>query len=1324
MDQYRFGDENAVHSETQLSGFSDAQGLNCSDTLNHDLCLNTREMTYAGLSGLDVVAGLSAADMASDALEANLNGLFLCSVKDCDSVKLLDESDSDSQPSLRGLGLPTLTGPKEVKQGGRSNSGPARKGKHQHSSPQTSFLDCSLCGKVFSSASSLTKHYLTHSQERKHVCRICSKAFKRQDHLSGHMLTHQKTKPFMCLEKGCTKSYCDHRSLRRHYEVQHGLCALKEAPDEDGGDESLLPHNTLIQAGQGGVRPTERLTVHSESKSDSSPPKRDLLRCIVNNFVNQKLPSAALSSAEHTSTDLTDSWPPCSSSASQVSCAASNSSGLVEAAGDDILKDHLPCQKSAAASNVYAIINPGNVSVIAPGENTVTNLTDRSSIPEPQFPLEPAGLEYCPSSALPCFPIFRGQKTSQTNSHQSSGNFQWMRNVPVCAKNKRNSVCGAHKPPLVAQDVSEGLAGPSHTFSAFPQTYECPDTLSFAVAPFKAEEEALGDSTLSCPEEAFRSARSHDSHPWESSGESSFQDIQKQNVFQNESGPLVRQLFVKSQESVVSQEQVQVQQHLLQMITKSQHILSHAQMVAPSQLVTSEAKHAAPKPLQAVFQQPPHLAHQLPEPTEYDGSSTYLQKSITQLQKDVLSDNEKRGQQTVPAFQSLQPGPLKECTGLKDASVPSQVQPAVHDNAMGCHSYGKSNQLENKTSMSNRKEKSKGCSKETGGKTQTGAGRSRRLPGIRKEKLRFDATCTASPSQVAMASFSSGASPVPAFREKPRLTIFNRIQGGNIYSLTNTVKEESLSAGCNKTSDVPTDGGKYESGFLCKNCSQLFYTEKGLESHMCFHSEQWYSPERKEEQQVHNAENVNAQKLLLQPTGDGSSPSKTEMRLEDVTVAPLVIPVSVPVTATNPQAGNEVGHSCVLKVNENESQDAKDLKESLHQKKRKRQIRPKSLFIPPPPSSFEVQPGTGGCYQSNLRSPVFLVDHLLRDLFQCSPYTPPPMISPIREGSGLYFSTLCSSANGDPNQLFSTVLDRMDRDFGFCLVKDNTKISIEPHINIGSRFQAEIPNLQDRSYLESDEQAASLVWKPWGDIATNQETQDRVTELLNMACSSVMPGGGTNLELALHCLHEAQGNVLEALEMLLFGGPQKSESHPLANYRYAGSDIWTPVERQLFKKAFCVHKKDFYLIQKKIQTKNVSQCVEYYYIWKKIIKFDYSRVQVIEKKVKKDKNELEKTEEKTACSPPQRNSHLPKEGMKIKQKNYKKMPHGTWSPSCSLKGSPYRSGSTDDQCAFPCRECERVFDKIKSRNAHMKRHRLQEQVEPLMKIKWPLKHFK
>lgn len=42
---------------------------------------------------------------------------------------------------------------------------------------------CPTCGKVFSNSSALTKHKLTHSDERKYVCQLCAKAFKRQDHL-------------------------------------------------------------------------------------------------------------------------------------------------------------------------------------------------------------------------------------------------------------------------------------------------------------------------------------------------------------------------------------------------------------------------------------------------------------------------------------------------------------------------------------------------------------------------------------------------------------------------------------------------------------------------------------------------------------------------------------------------------------------------------------------------------------------------------------------------------------------------------------------------------------------------------------------------------------------------------------------------------------------------------------------------------------------------------------------------------------------------------------------------------------------------------------
>ncbi|XP_014379046.1 zinc finger protein 541 isoform X2 [Alligator sinensis] len=1249
----------------QLPGFSESQGLNCSDPLNHDLCSDTRHMMYTGLNSLDMDPTPSATDIAMDTLEDNLDALSLYSVKDCDSAKLLNESDSDSQPSLHELGLLAPPAPKEAEQRGRSNTGSARKGKHQHSSPQSPFLDCSFCGKVFSSASSLSKHCLTHSQERKHVCKVCSKAFKRPDHLSAHMLTHQKTKPFICIEQGCNKSYCDHRSLRRHYEMsQHGLCILKEMPSDEGTCEASPPsHDARVQAEQGGVGTTEKLAGRLESRPNSVVPNRDLFKHIVSGVVKQKLPSTAVSFAGHSDTDLKESLQPCSSSSGQVLCLPASTAAHIETTGD-VLKEHNRCQKSTASSNVYAVFNPSNLSVIAPGESIVTNLTNRPLLSEPQFPLETTGEEYWPNSALPCFPLFRSQKIS-ANSLQCSGNFQWIRNMPVCA--------------ISGQDISDGFAGPSHAFDSFAQAYECPDTLSFTPVTFNSPGEMSSKTTLSSFEETFRRTKRHgcdiDYYRWQNHGELNLQDAQKQSVLQDTTSPLFRQFFVKSQETAGNQEEKQVQQHLLQFITKSQHILSPTQVVAPSQLVASEMKQTVAKPVQNIFQQQqPDVTRCLPELAECEGSHVYVQKILThQFQKDVSSGGEKQvqmgRQQTASVLQCLQSRSLKGCLEFKDISSPGQPQPATCENAVGSH-YGKPSLLESIPSTSNKKGKGKRYAKETGDKLHARGGRSRRLPGVQKDKLKFDPSCAVSPSQVAMDSFSLPCtSSSHVMGEKRKLTIFNRIQGGKIYSLTNAVKEENLLAGCNKTSAGHMDGRKCESGFICKNCSQLFYTEKGLSSHMCFHSEQWQSPQGRNEQQVHDAENLNPQTLFLKPVSDGNTPSDMKKPLDDGTVVPLVIPVSVPVTATDEQAGN--------KVNNQESQGVQD--SSTHQKKRKRQTRSKSLFIPTPmPLCGEMQSSIGGCYQSNLRSPVYLVDHLVRDFFQYSPYTPPPMLSPIREGSGLYFNTVCSSSEkGDPSQLFSTILDRMDGDFGFSLVKDNTKISIEPHINIGSQFQAEIPNLQDRSVLENDEHGASLVWKPWGNIATNQEMQDRVTELLDVACSSAMPGGGTNLELALHCLHEAQGNILKAVEMLLFGGPQKPASHPLADYHYTGSDVWMPVEKQLFRKAFCLHKKDFYLIQ-----------------------------------------------QKTACSPWKRHGPLPKHNMNIKPKNYRKASNDAYSPAFGLKGTPAQPGSTDCQGVFPCKECERVFDKVKSRNAHMKRHRPQEHVEPLVKSKWSIKQVR
>ncbi|XP_057348607.1 zinc finger protein 541-like [Manis pentadactyla] len=137
---------------------------------------------------------------------------------------------------------------------------------------------------------------------------------------------------------------------------------------------------------------------------------------------------------------------------------------------------------------------------------------------------------------------------------------------------------------------------------------------------------------------------------------------------------------------------------------------------------------------------------------------------------------------------------------------------------------------------------------------------------------------------------------------------------------------------------------------------------------------------------------------------------------------------------------------------------------------------------------------------------------------------PPLVLSPIGEGVWAVFKHCSMSTQDDSDKVIGSKLDQVDDSSGSHVIKDDTKPHVRIRIRIGSEFQAEIPELQERPTAETDEYGASLVWKPSDDVLSNPETQDRVTELCKMA-SSAMPGGGTNLELSLHCLHEAQGDV-------------------------------------------------------------------------------------------------------------------------------------------------------------------------------------------------------
>ncbi|XP_053891827.1 uncharacterized protein LOC128841123 isoform X2 [Malaclemys terrapin pileata] len=218
-------------------------------------------------------------------------------------------------------------------------------------------------------------------------------------------------------------------------------------------------------------------------------------------------------------------------------------------------------------------------------------------------------------------------------------------------------------------------------------------------------------------------------------------------------------------------------------------------------------------------------------------------------------------------------------------------------------------------------------------------------------------------------------------------------------------------------------------------------------------------------------------------------------------------------------------------------------------------------------------------------------------------YTPPPMLNPLRRGTGLFAELSASLGGGSPDPL-----QHLDT----------------PQINVGPAFQPALPVLRDPHLAQLDPPQAELAWRPWPGLEQDAETQRQVETLLDVACSSALPGGGTNQELALHCLCQAGGNVMVALETLLLRTPVWPKCHPLASYHYTGSDVWSTHERRLFSKAFALHRKDFAQIQR--------------------------------------------------APPP--TPELPQD---------------------SPPGS-----------SFPCKRCGKTFYKIKSRNAHMKIHRQQD----------------
>ncbi|XP_029114160.1 ELM2 and SANT domain-containing protein 1 isoform X1 [Scleropages formosus] len=438
--------------------------------------------------------------------------------------------------------------------------------------------------------------------------------------------------------------------------------------------------------------------------------------------------------------------------------------------------------------------------------------------------------------------------------------------------------------------------------------------------------------------------------------------------------------------------------------------------------------------------------------------------------------------------------------------------------------------------------------------------------------------------------------------------------------------------------------------------------------------------------------------------------------------------------------------------------------------KKRGRPRPGPLFIPAPkPVTFITPPVYSNItpYQSHLRSPVRLGDNAA----SLPPYTPPPILSPVREGSGLYFSTFISSGAAGASQVLPlpvtpksaarSLLRSSSCDITppvLSAVNEATPVSIEPRINVGIRYQAEVPDLRDLTAAQRDQHQAELVWAPLPEPESKSAQLERVDDLTRLACSSALCGGGTNQELAMHCLYECKGDILGALTLLLLKNPIFSKTHPLGDYHYSGSDSWTSAEKKGFNKGIAVYKKDFFMVQKMVSTKTVAQCVEFYYSYKKQVKIgrngtliygdrespqafaaevevDVKSSQRLEsRKEGEDKSIEGSCDRRQDCSPSSvskllrasdsagavlvlrsREETREEERTRIRPPSPPPPPPPPSVPAKPRSDSGKRNGTTAasrghsaPEGEFPCKKCGRVFYKVKSRSAHMKSHAEQE----------------
>lgn len=414
------------------------------------------------------------------------------------------------------------------------------------------------------------------------------------------------------------------------------------------------------------------------------------------------------------------------------------------------------------------------------------------------------------------------------------------------------------------------------------------------------------------------------------------------------------------------------------------------------------------------------------------------------------------------------------------------------------------------------------------------------------------------------------------------------------------------------------------------------------------------------------------------------------------------------------------------------------------------------------PEPLHIPPQVNACgFQSRLRSPRLWDPSIDGNASSPPPYTPPPMLSPVRCGSGLFWHMISGSGSMTPKSAPLTPRFSLTRQGSLgemAVVPEDDELGsapatdILPKVNIGAHYQAQLPVYDPRGYCDNRRLDDML----WDNKLIDSLTDKELDMYLEFACCAAVPGGGRNKEYALHVLFMCNGNLQDAMLALMNPNPRLAKGHHLLNYQYAESDKWTPDDIDAYQQALFKFDKDFFSVAQEMSSKNVKQCVQFYYLWKKICPEEYKKLRVLRRRREQDNgicnlrsrpesiNEPDEAEaqasqsteemtespgkmeepiERFLCNYP----HCSARFVSRQALNSHIKIHASGHPVsrvAQVNGSRSRSPFEDNDrqsspCTnslaakvasepleeFPCKYCGKVFGKVKSRSAHMKSHR-------------------